>query len=136
MANKWPPSTKLGQACRYIIRNFSKLTAYLDNHLLEATNNLRERMLRTEKLIEKGSLFRRSLEGRFVLDIIRTVTQTAVASGVPVRDYIEFVLRADPDEVSKNPELFTPIAFRTRLDDMTAQQQQTTTTLRTKEAAE
>jgi hypothetical protein len=79
-------------------------------------------MLRTEKLIEKSSLFRRSLEGRFVLDIIRTITQTAVAAGAPVRDYIEFVLRANPDEVSQNPELFTPLAYRTRLDNMLQQQ--------------
>lgn len=121
MAKKWPSSTKLGRACRYIINNFSKLTAYLGNPLLDATNNLRERMLRTEKLIEKSALFRRSLEGRFVLDIIRTITQTAVAADVPVRDYIEFVLRADPAEVSKNPELFTPYAFRVRLDAMMTQ---------------
>lgn len=127
MAKKWPASTKLGQACRYIIRNFSQLTAYLVSPILEATNNLRERMLRMEKLIESSSLFRRSLEGRFVLDIIRTITQTAVAADVPVRDYIEFVLRADPAEVSKNPELFTPLAFRTRLDSMSTQQQTTTT---------
>jgi hypothetical protein len=136
MAKKWSSSTKLGHACRYIIRNFSKLTAYLENPLLEATNNLRERMLRTEKLIEKSSLFRRSLEGRFVLDIIRTITQTAVAADVPVRDYIEFVLRADSNEVSKHPELFTPLAFRTRLDNTPTQQQQTTNTQSTKEAAE
>ena len=135
MANKWSAATKLGQACRYIIRNFSKLTAYLDNHLLEATNNLRERMLRTEKLIEKSSLFRRSLEGRFVLDIIRTITQTAVAAAVPVREYIEFVLRADPNEVSRSPELFTPFAYRERLDNM-SQQKQTSAAETTGEAAE
>jgi len=136
MAKKWPASTKLGQACRYIIRNFSKLTAYLSNPLLEATNNLRERLLRTEKLIEKSSMGRRSLEGRFVLDIIRTITQTAVAADVPVRDYIEFVLRADPDEVAKNPERFTPFAFKVHLENIATQQQTTDNNHRTEQAAE
>jgi hypothetical protein len=49
-------------------------------------------MLRTEKLIENSSMFRQTLEGRFVLDIIRTVLQTAVAAGVPAHDYLTSVL--------------------------------------------
>jgi hypothetical protein len=71
-------------------------------------------MLRTEKLIENSSMFRRSLEGRFVLDIIRTVLQTAVAGGVPVHEYLMSVLRADPDEVTNHPERFTPLAWAER----------------------
>lgn len=116
MAQKWPKATKLGAAARYILRHFEKLTAYLKNPLLAATNNMRERLLRLEKLIEKSSLFRRSLEGRFVLDVIRTVAQTAVAAAVPVHAYIEFVLRADPKLVAEHPEQFTPRAFRDKLD--------------------
>jgi hypothetical protein len=108
MTEKWSPATKLGTGARYIIRNFDKLTAYLDDPRLEYTNNLRERMLRTEKLIEGSSMFRRSLEGRFVLDVVRTVLQTAVAAGVPVHEYLVSVLRTSPDEVEKDPKLFTP----------------------------
>ena len=59
-------------------------------------------------------MFRKSLEGRFALDIVRTVLQTAVASGVPVRDYLMSVLRADPKEVTENPERFTPLAYAMR----------------------
>jgi hypothetical protein len=58
----WSRGTKLGAAARYIINHFDALTAYLDDPRLEATNNLRERMLRMEKLIEGGSMFRQSLE--------------------------------------------------------------------------
>ena len=71
----------------------------------------RERMLRTEKLIEGSSMFRRSLEGRFVLDVVRTVLQTAVAADVPVHAYLESVLRADAGDVAKYPERFTPRAW-------------------------
>jgi len=117
MADKWSKGTKLGIAARYIINHFPALTAYLDNPNLEPTNNLRERMLRTEKLIEGSSMFRRSLEGRFVLDVIRTLVQTAVAAGVPVLEYLVWVLRASDDEIKANPDRFTP---RTRAAAMAA----------------
>ncbi len=110
---KWSKATKLGAGARYILKHYDKLTAYLDDPHLEATNNLRERMLRTEKLIESSSMFRRSLEGRFALDVIRTVMQTAVAAGVPVHEYLVSVLRADADEIATHPERFTPHAWAT-----------------------
>jgi hypothetical protein len=71
-------------------------------------------MLRTEKLIESSSMFRLSLEGRFVLDIIRTILQTAVAARIPVHDYLVDVLRADADEIENHPERFTPHAWCAR----------------------
>ena len=111
---RWSKASKLGKGARYILKHYDKLTAYLDDPRLEPTNNMRERMLRTEKLIEKSSMFRKTLEGRFVLDIIRTVLQTAVAAGVPVHEYLEFVLREDPDEVASHPERYTPLAWSKR----------------------
>ena len=111
MAAKWSRGTKLGAAARYITRNYNRLTAYLDDPRLEATNNFRERMLRTEKLIEKSSMFRITLEGRFALDIIRTVAQPAVAARIPVHQYLTSILKANPDEIERNPERFTPYAW-------------------------
>jgi len=113
MTDTWSKETKLGAGARYIIKHFDKLTAYLDDPRLEPTNNLRERMLRMEKLIEGSSMFRRSLEGRFVLDVVRTVLQTAVAAGVPVHEYLVSVLRSNPAEVAAHPERFTPRAWAT-----------------------
>lgn len=110
MTKKWSASTKLGAAARYLIRHYDKLTAYLDDPRLELTNNFSERMLRLEKLIESASLFRRTLEGRFALDIMRSVLQTAVAAGLSPDQYLLEVLRAEPEEVAQNPELFTPLA--------------------------
>lgn len=119
----WSKATKLGTAARYIISHFSALTAYLDDPRLEATNNLRERMLRMEKLIEGSSMFRRSLEGRFVLDIVRTILQTAVAAGVPAHEYLVSVLRGCDAEIQAQPSRFTPHAWaaaRTRAADVTS----------------
>jgi hypothetical protein len=114
MTAKWSKDTKLGAGARYILKHYDKLIAYLDDPRLQPTNNLQERMLRTEKLIESSSMFRLSLEGRFVLDIIRTILQTAVAARVPVHDYLIDVLRADADEIEKHPERFTPYAWGAR----------------------
>jgi hypothetical protein len=38
---KWSKATKLGTGARYILKHYDKLTAYLDDPHLEATNNLR-----------------------------------------------------------------------------------------------
>jgi hypothetical protein len=111
MTDLWSKATKLGTAARYIINHFGALTAYLDDPRLEATNNLRERMLRMEKLIEGSSMFRRSLEGRFALDIVRTILQTAVAAGVPAHEYLVSVLRASDAEIQAQPSRFIPHAW-------------------------
>jgi hypothetical protein len=108
MSKRWSRETKLGEGARYITRNFTKLTAYLDDPRLELTNNFSERMLRLEKLIEASSLFRTSLEGRFALDIMRTVLQTAVAARAPLQEYLLSVLRAPPAKVAADPAQFTP----------------------------
>jgi hypothetical protein len=111
MSGRWSRETKLGEATRYVTRNFDKLTAYLDDPCLELTNNFSERMLRMEKLIESSSLFRLTLEGRFALDIMRSVLQTAVAARAPLQQYLLAVLRAPPNEVAADPERFTPRAW-------------------------
>ena len=110
----WTKATPLGAAARYILKHYKRLTAYLRDPRLDATNNLRERLLRTEKLIEKSSMFRRTIEGRAVLDILRTILQTAVAAGVPAHEYLVDVMRADPDEVAAHPERYTPLAWSVR----------------------
>jgi len=124
MEAKWSKSTKLGAAARYILKHYDKLTAYLDDPRLQPTNNLQERMLRTEKLIESSSMFRLSLEGRFVLDIVRTILQTAVAARVPVNEYLVDVFRADADEIEQHPERFTPHAWAARRKAEQPSQQQ------------
>jgi hypothetical protein len=108
MSTRWSRETKLGEGVRYITRNYAKLTAYLDDPRLEPTNNFSERMLRLEKLIQASSLFRTTLEGRFALDIMRSVLQTAVAAHAPLQEYILSVLRASPAEVAAAPTQFTP----------------------------
>ena len=111
MTQKWSKGTKLGAAARYIIRHYDKLTLYLKNPVIYLSNDFSERMLRMENLIQNNALFRNTLEGRFALDINRSILQTAIAARAPLQEYINYVLRAHPDEVMANPSLFTALKY-------------------------
>jgi hypothetical protein len=111
VTQRWSAETKLGQGARYIVRHYDKLTAYLDDPRLAPTNNFSERMLRMEKLIEGGSMFRATLGGRFVLDILRSILQTAVAARAPLQEYVMSILRTPAEEIESAPEQFTPRAW-------------------------
>lgn len=111
LLERWTKATPLGAAARYILKHYERLTAYLRDPRLQATNNLRERLLRTEKLIEKSSMFRKSIEGRVVLDIVRTILQTAVAAGAAPHEYLVDVMKASPEDVQARPEHYTPAAW-------------------------
>ena len=108
---KWSKETGLGEAARFVIKHFDKLTYYLKDPRVSMTNDLSERLLRMEDLIEDNAHFRMTLEGRFALDIMRTILQTAVASKSSVPAYLEWVLQSDPEDVEKNPQNYTPYAY-------------------------
>jgi hypothetical protein len=79
--------------------------------MISISNDFSERMLRLEKLIQANALFRKSLEGRFALDIIRTILQTAVAAKAPLAEYLVFVMKTSQKKIKANPEAYTPLAY-------------------------
>ena len=111
MEKLWSRDTGPGEAARYVINNFEKLTYYLDDHRLTTNNDFSERMLRMEKLIKANALFRQTLDGRAALDIIRSILQTSVAAKVNCQDYLVWLLRQDEQEVASNPSEFTPQGY-------------------------
>ena len=68
-------------------------------------------MIRMEKLIEDGALFRQSLEGRFSLDIMRSVLQTGIAAGVNLEAYMTWVMMMPEDVIKGAPSEFTPLGL-------------------------
>jgi hypothetical protein len=68
-------------------------------------------MLRLEKLIANSSYFRKSLEGRCALDIVRTTLQTTIAAKVDPNAYLQWVLRMPAESVEAEPAAFTPWAY-------------------------
>lgn len=119
----WPKTSKVYEACQYIVKHYDlgELTAYLDDPHLFLTNNLSERLLRSEKMLLVACKFRQTERGRVVFDILRTITMTAAGAGVSLADYFKWVMRQG-DAVAKNPGAFTPYAFAKKLE---AEQQQT-----------
>jgi hypothetical protein len=115
LLQRWSKKTELGRAAAYVIRHFEKLTYYINDALVEWTNNLCERMLRLEKLITNSSYFRKSIEGRCALDIIRTLLQTTIAAGVDPNAYLQWVLRMPAEGIASDPAAFTPWAYATWL---------------------
>ena len=115
MEKKWSKDTGPGEAARYVINNFEKLTYYLRDPRLTTNNDFSERMLRLEKLIKANALFRQTLDGRVTLDIIRTVLQTTVAAKIDCQEYLDWILRQPEDEIAKNPIEFTPLSYANRL---------------------
>lgn len=109
LVGRWSPGSKVGEGARYILKHFDKLTAYLENPRVPLSNDLSERMLRMEKLIQVNSLFRTTLEGRFALDICRTVLQTAVAARVNLRGYLLHVFKAT--DVAEQPQNYLPLVY-------------------------
>jgi hypothetical protein len=111
IAEKWPSTTELGEAARYIIKNYTKLTYYTKDPRISISNDFSERMLRMENLLESNAPSRTSLEGRFGLDIVRTLVQTAILAGVSVEAYSTWLLKSDEAAINANPENFTPLAY-------------------------
>jgi hypothetical protein len=118
----WPPGSDLHIACRYVITHFEELTRYLDNPYLQYTNNGSERALRIEKCMLSGSKFRKTRDGRAVLDILRTITATCVAAGMPFRDYVAYVFK-HRGELQNTPEKFTPYAVALHFEKLRADKQ-------------
>lgn len=111
----WPKKAPLYKGCRYIVKNFAELTAYLDDARLEYSNNRSERLLRGEKILLVSSKFRWSEVGRVSLDVLRSLVMTAKAAEVSPRAYFTWVLAQPENEIEKNPHDFTPLAYRTRI---------------------
>jgi hypothetical protein len=106
-----PKTTPLGKAANYIIKNYDKLTYYLKDARVAPDNNFSERMLRMENLIQKNALFRKTLKGRFALDVMRTIIQTCQAAGAIPSEYIEWMMRQPKSAVADDPDAFTPYRF-------------------------
>ncbi len=111
----WPKSSELYIACKYIVKHFESLTAYLDDPRLPSTNNLSERVLRWDKIMEDASKFRMTEAGRLNVDILRTIVHTCSAAGIELKDYLLFVFK-NRAAIEADPLQFTPYAYALKQD--------------------
>jgi hypothetical protein len=112
MTKKFSSATPLGDAARYVLRNFEALTFYLNRGDLPADNNLTERLLRFEKLAERNTYGSKTIEGRARMDILRSVITTARYSGLDESLYLLKVLTVPLEQIKSAPEQYTPYAVQ------------------------
>ena len=105
----WPPDHPLYEAANYIVSHFEELTRYLSNPRLEPNNNGRERALRIEKCMLSSSKFRKTRNGRAVLDVLRTINATCTTAEMDLAEYLKYIFK-NQDQIEANPEAFTPYA--------------------------
>jgi len=114
-SSHWKPTSKLYGACAYIVKHYPTLTAYLEDARLPSNNNLSERVLRWDKIMEDASKFRQTEAGRLHVDILRTIVHTCSAAKVELKDYLLFIFQ-NREAIEADPRQFTPYAFALKLD--------------------
>ena len=65
-----------------------------------------------------GSKFRKTRNGRAVLDILRTINATCTAAKIDLTDYIRYVFKHLPD-LRENPKNYTPYAVALHFEQLT-----------------
>jgi hypothetical protein len=110
----WPPDTPLYGAAQYLVNHYDELTRYLDNPFLEPSNNGRERGLRIEKCMLSSSKFRKTRNGRAVLDVLRTINATCTTAELDLAVYLKYIDQ-NKDQLQDNPEEYTPYEVAKKL---------------------
>jgi Transposase IS66 family len=111
----WPKTSELAGSCQYIINHYGELTRYLEDPRLPTNNNLSERVLRWDKIMQDASKFRVTEAGRLNIDILRTIVHTCSAAEVELKDYLLYVFK-NQAAIAENPAQFTPYAYALSLD--------------------
>lgn len=103
------PSSALGSAISYAVKQWPKLIRYLDHSDLTPDNNAAERAIRPFVLGRKNWLFSGSPRGAFASSTIYSLLQTAKENGLNTWLYLNRVLSEAPRTPIENWEQFLPI---------------------------
>jgi hypothetical protein len=108
------PKSELGKALRYIQRQWPRLTRFLDDPLMELTNNEVERDLRTWVLDRKTWLFcGHNVSARRAADALTIITTCKKLGHDPrryIRDTLKRILDGEKDLNALLPENYKPDA--------------------------
>ena len=115
MLDKWSPATALGEGIRYVLNHFEKLTLYCRDNRIPLSNDLSERLLRFEKLMDSSSFGRETIEGRARYDVIRSFFQSSLCADIDPAFSLLEILVTPSELVSAAPKNYTPQAIARRL---------------------
>ena len=111
---KVEPNSGLGQAIRYMLKHWEKLTRFLRIPGAPIDNNICERALKKAILHRKNSLFFRTKNGAHVGDIFLSLIHTAELNDINSFHYLTELLR-HRDQLSNDPARWLPWTYQDAL---------------------
>jgi transposase len=108
------PNSGLGEAFRYLLKRWDKLTLFLRVPDAPLENNLCERVLKRAIRHRKNSLFYRSARGARVGDIYMSLLHTAELAGQNAFEYLT-ALFSNQAAVADDPAAWLPWTYRATL---------------------
>lgn len=94
--NHVPPKNPLGQAINYAVNNWTALTRYLDDGMLDIDNNWCENQIRPFAVGRRNWLFMGNPRGAWSASIIYSLVVTAKANGLDPWQYLLDILTKAP----------------------------------------
>ncbi len=95
-----PPKSAIGKAIGYSLRQWPKLTRYLEHGDLNIDNNRAERAIKPFVIGRKNWMFANTTNGAQASAILYSLIETAKANGLMPFDYFKHLL----DELAKKPD--------------------------------
>ena len=102
------PKSPLGEAVRYLTRQWGALQRFVEDGRLAIDNNRAENQLRVVALGRKNWLFAGSFEGARRAAILYSLVQSCALVGVPPFDYLRDVLRRTATHPQRLIDQLTP----------------------------
>ncbi len=108
------PHSSLGQACRYLLKHWQALTAFLRIAGVPLDNNIAERALKKMIQLRKSSLFFASEHGAYVGSLLVSLIATCQAGRVNPVDYF-VALQMHRSAALRTPEYWLPWNYHEQL---------------------
>ena len=113
--NKVEPNSGLGQAIKYFLGHWDRLTLFLRQAGAPLDSNIVERALKRAILHRKNSLFYKTENGAEVGDLFMSLIHTCELNGVNPFDYLT-ELQKHAEELARDPAAWMPWNYRQTLE--------------------
>lgn len=111
------PNSSLGEAIRYSLKYWDKLTGFLKFFGAPLDNNDAERTLKASIILRKNSLFFKTEKGAFIGGVLQSLIETARHARVNIYDYLSQLVKHRED-VKGNPSEWLPWNYLEKLSDI------------------
>jgi transposase len=119
LRKKVEPNSGLGGAIRYMLKHWGRLTKFLTVPGAPLDNNVCERLVKVMIRYRKNSLFFKTENGALVGDVLMSLIQTCLESGVDAFHYLESILK-NKALVKASPENWFPWNYTANLTESPA----------------